>query len=657
MNCVRPPLLKKPSRGFAWSCAACSRAQERKLEARHTPNMADPSGDFDEDEIYDDEDDEMQGVDTGGTSPADDDDSHRHGTAEQIYQASLWPWRYLGMHCKPEDALDYDDRIYPRASTRVGPRHQAPVLPWPGRPVEYLKPLEFKKNGKKDTKSKEAQAAYETEKARREKLPKWYQDEPTGYVARGEDGDGENETATLLWRPPSLADAQEANAAIDKYNKKVEKLAPKLELRPNSTNLLDKAVQAYYQAGFKDEPALDILAKTKKADFQEPNLNAAELKRFEEAVGKYGSELGLVTRHVKSVHYGSIVRYYYIWKKTKSGKQIWGNFSNRKGKKEAKKAEAAASRLQDDVADDVDDSAFDGDKAAEKKKAFICMFCYTKTSRQWRRAPNASNALVTENGSKNPQKDKAGQYIQALCRRCAELWRRYAIQWEELDEIAKKVAQAGNKAWKRRQDEEVLKEWQSANDTRALNGTPEPAAVPVTATTTTNVTTSGEPPRKKLKGIPDREMDASASDSGVAPAKKEKKAAEKPAPLPAPEIPKPKTMPCAVCGELEPLGDQHLSCKECRMTVHRNCYGVLDGRSNGKWTCDMCINDKNPQVSIVSFMNDFMGSTDELTPSSNTNVSCVLMTTQSTISLMLRSCRPARRSPTRTRNANGPIVS
>ncbi|CRK16242.1 hypothetical protein BN1708_017470, partial [Verticillium longisporum] len=33
------------------------------------------------------------------------------------------------------------------------------------------------------------------------------------------------------------------------------------------------------------------------------------------------------------------------------------------------------------------------------------------------------------------------------------------------------------------------------------------------------------------------------------------------------------------------------------MTVHRNCYGVTDNRITGKWTCDMCTNDKNPQVS------------------------------------------------------------
>jgi hypothetical protein len=37
MACVRPPLLKAPSRGFAWACGPCSRAQELKFESRRDP--------------------------------------------------------------------------------------------------------------------------------------------------------------------------------------------------------------------------------------------------------------------------------------------------------------------------------------------------------------------------------------------------------------------------------------------------------------------------------------------------------------------------------------------------------------------------------------------------------------------------------------------
>ncbi|KAJ9142145.1 E3 ubiquitin-protein ligase SNT2 [Pleurostoma richardsiae] len=602
MNCVRPPLLKKPSRGFAWSCAACSRAQERKLEARNTPNFEANE----EEEFLDEEDDEVLGVDTNRTSPDEGLEAHPPATAEQIYHASLWPYRYLGIHCKVEDALDIDDRIYPRASSRLGPRHQATVLPWPGRPVQYVKPLEIvKKNGKKNAQlSKEAQAALEAEKAKREKRPKWIQDEPNGYVRRGEDPDdgNSNSTSTLLWKPAEMAGADITNDEIDEYMNVARSMSKQLGLPLHSTNLEDIARDLLFKHNYDREKALEELPKVDKAAFKEPQLTPAEVKKFEEGVAKYGSELHSVYKHVKTVAHKDIVRFYYTWKKTDRGKQVWGNYSGRKGKKEAKKAEVTASKLADDVADDRDDSAFDSEKAVEKKKGFICKFCNTKSSRQWRRAPNALTT-VTESSGKNA-KDKGNQYIVALCRRCAELWRRYAIQWEDIDEVAKKVAQAGGRAWKRRIDEELLKELMSANEmmNQTVYSSPEPSTTTSARAATPAQQLGPEPPRKKLKGLPDRDSEQNASDRGSTPgntiAKKKEKAVEKPAPPPVPEIPKPRTMPCAICHQLEPLGDQHLSCRECRLTVHRNCYGVIDNRNPGKWICDMCSNDKNPQISI-----------------------------------------------------------
>jgi hypothetical protein len=594
MNCVKPPLAKKPSRGFAWSCAQCSRAQERKLEARNTPTVRDANLDADEEEeLFEEEEDDGAAIDTGRTSPANGpDESHPPATAEQIYHASLWPYRYLGIHCKVEDALDYDDRIYPRAATRVGPRHQANVLPWPGRPVEYVKPLEVKKSNRRDARSKEVLAALEKNRAAREKRPKWVQDEPPGYVARGEDlpADDPNSTATLLYKPPEEGDSLDAQ--IDDYMTKASKMGKSLGLPDRSTNLLDVSSMLLYENKFDFATSLKELPSLDSSLFKEPNLTAAEQKKFEEAVSKYGSELHNVTKHTK-LFYGDVVRYYYVWKKSDRGKLIWGNYTGRKGKKEAKEAKkaeaAAASKLQDDVAHDHDDSAFDHEKAAEKKRQFTCKFCNTKSSRQWRRAPNATSSVVAENGVKANSKEKGIQYIVALCRRCAELWRRYAVQWEDMEALAQKVANAGGRAWKKKIDEELLKELAAGDDMmrQTVYTAPDLAQQ-----------ASLEPPRKKLKGAPDSEPNA--SDSGmsgiVIPKKRER--AEKPPPPPAPEIPKPKTMPCAICQQLEPLGDQHLSCRECRLAVHRSCYGVLDNRNPGKWVCDMCLNDKNPQLSI-----------------------------------------------------------
>ncbi|KAI0508368.1 hypothetical protein F5B22DRAFT_650035 [Xylaria bambusicola] len=628
MNCVRPPILKKPSRGFAWACAACSRAQERKLEARHTPSLLDPHHEGEEEELWDEEDD---AIDTNRTSPSDGiDDSHKPATEEQMYHASLWPYRYLGQHCKPEDALDYDDRIYPRAGSRLGPKHQATVLPWPGRPVKLVKPIEIKRGSKKDAKAtKEAlAAAAESEKMRREKRP-WIQDEPPGYVPRGEDFDNDdaNNTAQLLWKPcddttivpfagfPKSKHAISTVATKSPINNYLQsaksKIIPVLGLPKESTNFLDVAINTLFKSNFKYDAALRMLDRTEKSAFKEPELSATEIKKFEEGVTKFGSELYLVSRHVKTAKHARIVRFYYAWKKTERGKQIWGNFSGRKGKKEAKKAEADASKLQDDVADDHDDSAFDTDKALEQKRCFMCKFCATKSSRQWRRAPNSASTILSENGGKGANKEKI-QYIVALCRRCAELWRRYAIQWEDMEDLAKKVATAGGRSWKRRVDEELLKELRAAED--MMNMTvysstptrPSPASRATPPTTNAQSTSTDPPPRKKLKTIADKHADQNSGDVAtsvpVPPPKKKEKPVEKPLPPPpppAPELPKLRTLPCAVCNQGTILGEQVICCRECRLTVHRSCYGIPESRNKDKWTCDMCMNDKIPQVSIA----------------------------------------------------------
>lgn len=195
-------------------------------------------------------------------------------------------------------------------------------------------------------------------------------------------------------------------------------------------------------------------------------------------------------------------------------------------------------------------------------------------------------------------KDKTG-FLIALCLRCANLWRKYAVTWENVDEIAKKVAQGGGKAWKRRIDEELLREVYAAqSDPSSKNATPEYVELP--AATAQPV---AEPPKKKQKTVAAVNGDSGTSTPVSEPVpKKEKK--EKPAPVvkaptppPVPSPPKYRALPCAVCRSVE---GTRLECAACKMTVHKACYGVEETRQANKWYCDPCKNDKKESVSYVS---------------------------------------------------------
>lgn len=622
MNCVQPPLPKKPSRGFAWACGPCSRASEREHEARNTPNASGHVTEAEEEDAAQLEDAAGLSNDiTRAPSPNVDDmviDEHP-ATQAEIALAKMWPMRYLGIHARVEDALQYDDRaIYPRASSRLGPRHQASVNMWHGRPVELIKPAEIKKRymkagaQKKDTKfTKETLAAIEADKEEKAKRPKWVQDEPVGYVARGEDYDAKDPrcTATPIFvmppldKPPKQADASEPDPVkrnenfVSAYLQRAKPLARNIGVPPFGTNFLDRAMEMLLNSKYNIDAALKALQKTDRVkDLHEPVLSKQDLVKFEEGVAKYGSEHRLIRLHMKTtLPHADIVRFYYLWKKTPKGREIWGNYGGRK-KKKAEPAGDAGSKLQAELADDVDDSAFDSGKAVRKNRGFQCKFCHTTHARQWRRAPGVSPGQVAppEKVDKGQKVDKKDRPLLALCLRCAGLWRKYAIQWEEIDEVTKKVGQNGGKGLKRKIDEELLRELIAANEAAAHPPEPEPLPQPAIDI--------GEPPKKKSKT-----SKAAAAAAAVAAVEPVEKPAPPPPPPKEPTPPPPpiiptqptwKVLPCAVCKGF----DHTIACAHCKLTVHRRCFGVGEhegARPNGEvhWICEQCQNDRNPMVS------------------------------------------------------------
>jgi hypothetical protein len=175
------------------------------------------------------------------------------------------------------------------------------------------------------------------------------------------------------------------------------------------------------------------------------------------------------------------------------------------------------------------------------------------------------------------------------------------VKWENVDEIAKKVAQGGGKAWKRRIDEELLREVYAAqSDPISMSGTPEYIDAPVAA-----AQVLAEPPKKKQKTAATANGDSGTSTPNNEPAAK-KKEKEKlppvpkaPTPPPIPAPPRPKALPCAICRTIE---GSRVECAACRLTVHKSCYGIDDPRQVNKWYCDTCKNDKKESVSYVSYI-------------------------------------------------------
>lgn len=96
MGCVQPPLSTKPSRGYGWTCAPCSRRHEEEVDSheviRHTtPTNGKPKA---------------PGRARGPGRPRKDRKLAEQEENAPIKHFGMWPFRYFGSAQLPTNFLD-----------------------------------------------------------------------------------------------------------------------------------------------------------------------------------------------------------------------------------------------------------------------------------------------------------------------------------------------------------------------------------------------------------------------------------------------------------------------------------------------------------------------------------------------------------------------
>ncbi|KAF9159111.1 putative PHD type zinc finger protein with BAH domain-containing protein [Actinomortierella ambigua] len=504
----------------------------------------------------------------------------------------LWPFRYFGTHADIRDIFDPDDRVYPRAASRVGTKYQTYVLKWE-RPGQILPtstifddPKGSSMRGRArrnrggrfqsrlrvpeepETTSRAASVSLEGSQDGTESVvappspSKSLNMEESVHVERGGD-----DTSTLVYLKPDNIDEQ----YVSKYLDNLKDLH--LPLPSHSADLIDRALLALQNNHFDSAKALEEMAKVTQEDFDLSDWTLEEIDRFEQGIRVYGHELHAVKNLVGSRTMKDIVRFFYRWKKTERYQPVYSVFTkiNKPNKKfkSVGRAEVTSPTLESHArhhgrggagvptggvyggggGDSDDDNIPDNDSLIwpneENKHSFECAHCGVTKTTVWRRAPGEA-----EGDRRTPR---------VYCNDCGNEWVRYVT----LPPIPESVKE-GRKGRSR--------------DANGKNQTSSSAASPsrndLAMSTQKRKRGEGKLTRKRTKGEFSQEPTRS------------------PSPIP--------DRPCAVCNCFAEEDEPILRCQECYLTVHHDCYGVSEEITMSKsWQCDTCLNNMNPTASTT----------------------------------------------------------
>ncbi|WRT65032.1 uncharacterized protein IL334_001974 [Kwoniella shivajii] len=356
MSCLTPPLVGKPAKGYSWFCIPCSVQRHRDVESakfRFTTNGAPPA--------------------IGKNKQKAKEKSTATDSRPDVTFRG-WPWRYFGVYTTPEDALDPEDGIFPRAATRVGSKYQVNVPSW------------------EDQETPHVPGVVEVEAG-----PSRH-----GLMERGfEPGDRKYESTIDVRSKPS----DDLNAYMDEVR------LLKLAVPPHDVERLNLAIDCYTAMG--REKAINFMRRTKLADFKPIHFSDKETTIFEAELERNGGLETHETAKLLSRTPAEVLRFSYIWKNRQLSKENEAlrhhhKVSTSHARQNKTLGAPSLGRMRAANADNSDDEVSLYGSDVTKKKEMKCAACSTKISGVWWRCPRTVQG-------------------EAMCEDCGSNYRKYGV--------------------------------------------------------------------------------------------------------------------------------------------------------------------------------------------------------------------------------------
>ncbi|WVF70081.1 hypothetical protein IAT40_004868 [Kwoniella sp. CBS 6097] len=358
MSCLNPPLVGKPAKGYSWVCPPCSFQRHQDVEQHkflYTQNGSAPT--------------------KGKAGKAKEKISASDARPDVSFRG--WPWRYFGLYTTPEDTLDPEDAIFPRAATRVGMKYQANVPTW------------------EEEQEKRGLGIVEAEAGPSRHGP---------MLERGHSpGERKHETTIELKGQPS--------DDLSEYMDEVKAL--ELAVPHWDVERLNLAIASYTSMG--REKALKYMRRTKLADFKPIRFSDAETAVFEEELERWGGlEAHEIAKLLKRTS-AEVLRFSYIWKNQQLKKENEALRQHHKvtvshARQNKTLGAPSLGRMRAKARDDQDDdtiSLYNASFVKENPK-IQCAACSTRISGVWWRCPRTVPGV-------------------AMCENCGANYRKYGV--------------------------------------------------------------------------------------------------------------------------------------------------------------------------------------------------------------------------------------
>lgn len=513
-----------------------------------------------------------------------------------------WQYRYFGQHTHAPDVLDSHDSIYPRATTRLGPKFQSAIPTWQeqkeaglgvlvgmeadggvagansnlddeggppasmsrlGQPVRRGRGRGRVRRGGGPTRE-ETLAASASATASSDLDSPSLAPSPSGPKLSS-DGAEPTETTTLvpLKPPPAREFDRGTDESVDVICN-VSTLSPGNEdkvalqdaymtsaawhfqpLAAYNVDFICRAIKVFNDHDYEPISALQEVSRSTPEDFRIVHWNQKERRVFESGVNEYGAEIKHLKKMLPSKRVRDIVRCFVQWKTEKLKEQ-------HSAERIAKQASAkAASATASDNAGRLarGDSPTQTTAMTRAVSPALSIFDENTT-----KTPASAPILCKMCGTSSSAFWYKGPWVwpnRHLCDGCGLYWRKYAAELTNTDLIATNP-----------------KKHSASADDQSLGVAP-PVKV------------------AKLTQKPGDSVKSASSSVALAT----------PPPSTAPQRPDP--IRCVICRKLEPK-KRLQQCSQCSLSVHQGCFGLSDAEVDAtSWLCDPCTNEKTLDAALV----------------------------------------------------------